>query len=337
MKRIISSEEGERVVLGAPAPGHVLIKVDARQEPAAWTIALQTLQAGADLPMHRIRDWDQVWFVHKGQGKATVAGTTTTVVPGAIVHVPRQTWFGLRNTGTGILQALIVAAPAGIDSLYRELGSLGAAPDAAVLQQVVERYGLELSAGSAAAAPASGQTGASRARRRGRGRGRSREQAAAATTPATPQASLPPAPAAEAPSGTPAPPVEAPQRRDAVSGDRPGRRRHRRRGGQGRTRGQPVPQTPQGAASAPAATPDSSARKPVRSPAPSAAPQGKPGAPSAGRPGGRSDRQGGRHRGGRRFGRVKEVYMGGRWVRVSGEGPVVSTGHDAVEKPEDDE
>ena len=26
---------------------------------------------------------------------------------------------------------------------------------------------------------------------------------------------------------------------------------------------------------------------------------------------------------------MKEVYMGGRWVKVSGEGPVIAPGHDA--------
>lgn len=34
---------------------------------------------------------------------------------------------------------------------------------------------------------------------------------------------------------------------------------------------------------------------------------------------------------------MKEVYMGGKWVRVSGDGPVISTGHEESPQPEDNE
>lgn len=99
----------------------------------------------------------------------------------------------------------------------------------------------------------------------------------------------------------------------AGRGRRSGRRR---RGGKGRRRASTAAQqapAPTPAAPAPAARPSA----PAPSPAPSA---GAKLPPRKSEPA-----EGPRPRRGRRYGRVKEVYMEGRWVQLSGEGPVIST------------
>lgn len=137
-------------------------------------------------------------------------------------------------------------------------------------------------------------------------------------------------------SDTAAPPSPAPERR----------RRRRRRGGRGRQRaaapqGQPPPTaapatseslpTPPPASASPGQPPGRAGRRrrrqrgragpPAAQPQPQATPPRRAAAQPAPSSAARARREG--RRGFRR--RVKEVYMGGRWVQVVGEGPVIST------------
>ena len=297
----------ETLKLGPPAAGTVVISVDARRAPAPFTAAVQTLLAGAELPVHRMRDWDEIWVVLKGQGRVTLGDrASTTVVHGAVLSVPKQTWFGLRNTGNGPLQAVVVSAPAGVDGLFRELAQLGQAPDPSAVQQAAARYGVEFrpSGGTPAAQPAGGRS----RHRRGRG-GRGRR-------PSSPAASQQPQPAPQEPRAAPGGGASVqPAVLSASPPAKPARGEGRRRGRRGRGRGRgggprpPSAATPQGQPQI-QKTP-ASPRQPSRPPG----------------PGGPKKRDGRRH-----SRHVKEVYMGGKWVQVSGEGPVIAHGESAEER-----
>lgn len=215
-----------------------------------------------------------------------------TVVPGMSVVVPRQSWYGLRNTGTGLLQAAWVAT-ASVVGFFRELSQSGAAD----LEALRRRYGVELRPESGAGSHEAAVTAIPRRRRHrgGRGRGR-RPDHAAAGAPAERVA----APSASAPTSSQSPATAA--QAAAV----PGRRRHRR-GRRGGARPSAV------ATGAP---------PPLKSPAPSGEPSRSPR-----KAGTRPEQRRLRHE------RFKEVYMGGRWVRVSGEGPVIASGEESRESP----
>ena len=231
--------------------------------------------------------------MHKGQGWATLEAQTMTVVPGTVLYAPRQAWHGLRNTGTGVLQITWVSAPAGLEGFFRELSRSSAAADAATLGEIAQRYGIEFRpAGEPAASQAPGHRHR-RHRRGGRGRGRGRQ--------GQPSAGQPPQPVVAAPSLPPQP---------QPSGDRR-RRRHRR----GRRGAPPSHPKPSGTPSVP---------KPSGTPSVSPSATGGPPQVQA-RPAPRGKRRS-------RFGRVKEVYMGGRWIRVVGEGPIISTGRESTEE-----
>lgn len=243
--------------------------------------------------------------MHKGQGRATLEARTMTVVPGTVIYAPRQAWHGLRNTGTGALQITWVSAPGGLEGFFRERSRSGAAADAARLRELAQRHGIEFrSEGEPAASPVPRHT---RRRRRRGGRGR-RPEGIRQGQPSTGQ------PPQQAAAATPAPPPHTEPRLTtgaqatvipSESAQREGgrrRRRHRRK-----RPGAPPPHQPSG--QAPAAPPAKSG------------PTTQPAARRA-RPVGRRSR----------FSRVKEVYMGGRWIRVVGEGPVISTGHEPAEE-----
>lgn len=294
---------GETLKLGPPTAGDVTIYAGTG---GLFTFAVQHLQPGTEIPVRRARDWDEVWFVHKGQARATVGERSMTVVPGAVLSSPRQTWFGLRNTGTGILEMLVACAPSGVEGLYRDLSKLGQAPSPSAVQEVAQRYGIEFQAPGQAASPA--PTGGGRRRHRRGGRGGGRGGSEQRTHPVQAPPSAPSAPVEVKMTAAPA---------GAASGAPSGegrRRRRRRRGGVGGQAGAAAPQAPTTAAGA-------------TSPAPKAQrPQSSPPSGGSKRPRGGRDRRGGHSR------RVKEVYMNGRWVQVSGEGPVIASGESAEER-----
>ena len=265
MKPILRGEDGETLKQGPPASGTVVIKWDAAATSGALTVMLETLRPGAAVPLHRLLTRDEAVFVHKGQGRATVNDTTMTVVPGMTIVVPRGAWYGLRNTGTGELQVMLVVSPAGLEGFFRELARAEDPVGLQALQRLAAQYEIELRVAS--------------------------------NPPAAPVS----------------PVLASPQKRS-------GRHHRRHRGGRGRRRDK-TPSSP------PASLPQSSAPLPPAKPAavPSQPPVASKPTKSQGKPGTSKPRRE-RSRGfGRRF---KEVYMGVRWVRVTGEGPVISTGQD---------
>ncbi|PIQ83253.1 MAG: hypothetical protein COV75_08455 [Candidatus Omnitrophica bacterium CG11_big_fil_rev_8_21_14_0_20_63_9] len=304
---------GEVLKLHAWCPGELLIQVDPRQSGAAFAAAVHTLPAGSAVPIHRLSNAD-IWLVFlKGQGRLTVQGHHSMVVPGTTAFVPRQSWQGLRNTGNGVLQFAWVSAPAGVEEFFRDLSRFSSAPESSALREIAARRGVELQPeGEAVPAAAPGpRPGRRRRHRGGRGRG------ARSQTPgqsASPAASAPPAPSPvpSVPQAAPAAAMPAPSAAPQPGGGR--RRRHR---GRGRGQGPHPPQAhvPPSAAGAP------SSPAPAAKVRPSSKPSSKP-PRSGGRPYRRS--------------RFKEVYMGGRWVRVSGEGPVISSEHGEAEKGSDE-
>ena len=264
----------------------------------------ETLLPGAKIPVHRHLHHDEVVFVHKGQGRATLEARAMTVVPGTVIYAPRQTWHGLHNTGTGVLQITWASAPAGLEGFFRELSRAGAATDAVALREMAQRHGIELRPEGGLAAPQVPGHRRHRRRRGGPGRRRGGVQQGQPSPRQQPQQAaaviLAPPPHKEPRLIAAQQPTAGPGRGDRQAGSH---RRHRRRGHPGSPPASPqLLGTSHGTSGAP---------REGRGPAPPA---------PAPRPG-----RGAR---GHRRGRVKEVYMGGRWVRVVGEGPVISTGRE---------
>ena len=328
---IFASDQGVLLKLTAVLPAELLVKFEGQTPGTGLAVGLLNLAPGCSWPLYRFLTADQVFFVHKGQGRVTIGGRPTMVVPGMMVAVPRETWVSWRNTGTSPLQLMWSAEPAATLQCLRELAGLQTA-DPAALAGLAQRYGFEVQVGSPAGAdprlpparsvgsPAGAEPsspkawsqpqGRGRRHRRGRG-GRGGQRPAPAPGAASPTQ---PAPSGEplvfAPASTAAPaagsrapvahqPAAAASSTPATAGTVGGGSRHRRRGrgrGRGGRGGQRPPQT-----SAPVS----------RAPSPAAPAHETPSSP---KPSSRSSS------------RVKEVYMRGRWIPVSGDGPMVDLG-----------
>lgn len=280
--------ESGALTLQAPCAGNLLVVVGPSDTAGAVAVGLQTLLPGAQLPLHWHSGWDRTLFIHKGQGRAMVGGQSVTVVPGVVLRVPPATWLALRNTGTGMLQALWVTSPVGFEAFFQALSRLGRAVERPELEALGRQFGIEFGEAEAAAAPVAAVAHRRHRRRRG---GRGRHGAAkpgGATPPSAPRPpELPPAASQAEAGATPS----VPQAR-GPEGARPGRRRRRRHG----------PPALKHQAPGGGNAPRQSQVQPARAPR-----DAQPPAPS---------------------GPAKEVYMGGRWVRVSGEGPVIAPGRE---------
>ncbi|GEM_PF-141034 len=303
-------QKGEMLKLGPPASGEVVVIVDPALTGATCSAGTETLLPGAEMPVHRLLDQDRVLFIHKGQGRATLNEQTMIVLPGAMLHVPRGAWHGLRNTGTGALRIAWASAPPGLDVWLRELSRLGAAPSAQALQELAQRHRVEFRQATEGPKPAGSHH---RGRRGGRRHHVSGSARAASSAPqvAPSAAAVGPAVApAVAPSVGAAPSPTAVGVGAARGHPRHRSGRHRRGGGRSRSASPAVATAPQG--------------RPV--PAGGSAPVSAPATkPASSRPGGAERPRSPR---GYRSRRLKEVYMGGRWVQVEGGAPVIAPGRE---------
>ncbi len=349
MTYLVKPSDGEVLKLGSPVSGEIRIAMvprpatlpeatvrpEGRAAPLRGAVAERgmdphqragspcamgtyTLPARGSSTWHRYLHWGVVLVVHKGQGRATVEGETMTVVPGVTIVVPAGAWHELKNTGTGMLQMAWIALAPGIERFFRELASVGAAADATAIEAVTARHGVECRAKHERPAQPEGSASRPQHRRRRRG-GRGHRADGRQPTPAirasgagvgdrgvrTPQ--RPPLPADSSASRDTAGATTI----EVVS--------------ECWTRGHPA--SPPRVAGPPArseATPLVLEPEARVTPPTGRGGHPTPAAPSTSRTASQrqpSRRDRGRHGGGR----GKEVYMGGRWVRV-GEGPVIALG-----------
>ena len=291
---------------------------------------MQTLQPGAELATIRHHTRDVAWFIHKGQGRVFLDGRTVTIVPGMLVTMPRGTWHGLRNTGTGLLQILWMSTPAGLEAWWREMSSHHAPLDEATLQSLAKRYDVEPALGGPAPALPAQPPTAHTAPREGRGRGRrrhrrSRRSSAPTGVPPT-QPVLTSVPQSLSEAHRIEPISKSPQRlppATTLHGETASALPQ-----QGPVRESAAPSAPQARPITRRGSPSWRASEATRA-SPSRPP--KAGPPGAGqtvaKPSSPSRRSSpARHAFPHSHGHVKEIYMGGRWIRVEHEGPVIAPG-----------
>jgi len=226
-----STPEGEVLKLGPPTSGELTIMADPGSAGASFAAGTHVLLPGALIPVHRHLERDQVVFVHKGQGRATLNEQTIIVGPGKMLTVPRGAWYGLRNTGTGALQIAWAAAPPGIEAFFRDVSRLGPGSSPETMQELGQRHKVEFRPVSDEPAPRpQRRRGGHGGRRRRGGRGSARQD----TGDTKQETKSPPKAPAGARPGTAASKT-APQ---TSSGARRGHRWHRQ-GDQGRKKTSP--------------------------------------------------------------------------------------------------
>ena len=112
--------DGELFYVG-PTQDPVRIKVS---PPGTGRFAMitQEMAPGSRIPMHLHEREDEIIFIQRGEGRATLGETTVTLQAGSTLYVPQGTWHGGENTGPGTMSWIAIYSPSGFEGYFREIG-----------------------------------------------------------------------------------------------------------------------------------------------------------------------------------------------------------------------
>lgn len=106
------------------------------------------------MPPPHVHEHDaESFIVLEGEITAYTADDEWVVGPGESAHIPAGVLHTIRATGNGPTRAIIVSAPAGLATFFREAGVpaerqelpvMDGPPDAALLMRAAERAGMTL-------------------------------------------------------------------------------------------------------------------------------------------------------------------------------------------------
>jgi mannose-6-phosphate isomerase-like protein (cupin superfamily) len=108
---------------GRLAAARMTIKVDQKNggSPNFFMASEEVLPGDAIAP-HLHPEYDEILFVHRGSGLATLGSRQATVTEGATIYVPSNTRVSLRNTGSEPLSIIFIfPRPEMVSAYYREL------------------------------------------------------------------------------------------------------------------------------------------------------------------------------------------------------------------------
>ena len=145
----IAAGDGELVYVGRDP---VRIKISPGGASGRFAMITQEVSPGTTIPVHLHENEDELIFIQSGTGEATLAEATVPLSAGSALFVPKGTWHGGRNTGTGTLMWIAIYSPSGFDGYFREIGRKSPTdpPRARSLEQreaLDRQYGIRYRAG----------------------------------------------------------------------------------------------------------------------------------------------------------------------------------------------
>jgi quercetin dioxygenase-like cupin family protein len=126
---ILQDSEGERRVRRNAGKGPFIIKVD-RQNGGSPDLVMgyEDIAPGAEIQLHRHLIADEILFVHRGTGTASLNGRKAHVTAGAAIYVPHNVTIGLVNDGTEPLGITFTFSKPGFEELMRDNSVLEGQP-----------------------------------------------------------------------------------------------------------------------------------------------------------------------------------------------------------------
>jgi quercetin dioxygenase-like cupin family protein len=118
---VLQVGEGERRVRRTAGKGPFIIKVDRRNGGSPDLVTgYEDIAPGAEIQLHRHLVADEILFVHRGRGVATLGGRKAAVSAGATVYIPSDVTIQLVNDGTEPLGVVFVFSKPGFEELMRD-------------------------------------------------------------------------------------------------------------------------------------------------------------------------------------------------------------------------
>ena len=110
--------DGDLVYVGRDP---VRIKVSPEKR-GRFAMITQDVSAGTSIPVHLHENEDEIIFIQRGEGRATLGETSVTLQAGSTLYVPQGTWHGGENTGAGTMSWIAIYSPSGFEGYFREIG-----------------------------------------------------------------------------------------------------------------------------------------------------------------------------------------------------------------------
>jgi mannose-6-phosphate isomerase-like protein (cupin superfamily) len=143
---ILQASEGERRIRRPRPAGAAnlrdpfIIKVDRRNGASPdLVMGYEDIAPGQAIQPHRHLHADEIIFVHRGSGIATLADREAPVSAGATIYIPRDTRVSLRNTGPEPLGIAFVFSRPGFEELMRANSVLEGEPVTPVTAEELAR------------------------------------------------------------------------------------------------------------------------------------------------------------------------------------------------------
>jgi mannose-6-phosphate isomerase-like protein (cupin superfamily) len=146
-RHVFAPGEGEKLAWGGPAAGKVAIMVDpANSGPTDLCVLTQSLDPGAEVPVHVHAKAEQVLFIVSGRGKISLEDSQVEAGSGVTVHIPKGVAHGIVNTGDDPLTILEVTSPPGFQEIFREMHRLSE-PSAEDIARIGAEYDIDVRPG----------------------------------------------------------------------------------------------------------------------------------------------------------------------------------------------
>jgi oxalate decarboxylase/phosphoglucose isomerase-like protein (cupin superfamily) len=106
-------------VIGVGSP--FIIKVDRRNGGSSdFFMGYEDIPPGRAIPRHYHPHVDEILFVHRGSGVATLGSREARVTEGATIYIPPNTRVSLRNTGTEPLTIVFLFPQSELGDYFRD-------------------------------------------------------------------------------------------------------------------------------------------------------------------------------------------------------------------------
>jgi quercetin dioxygenase-like cupin family protein len=141
--RVLGPKDGE--VAGAPESRTDRFMIDGADTGGRLSVVEHTVPphvlAG---PLHYHSREDEYSYVLEGRLGAVLGDQEIIAEPGDLVFKPRGQWHTFWNPGDTPTRVLELITPAGLEELFRELGTPGVEMDPASLPALAARYGCQV-------------------------------------------------------------------------------------------------------------------------------------------------------------------------------------------------
>lgn len=138
--KIVREAEGSVLNVIGDIQKHKLVGSDTNGQIAEW---VNDVKPGVGIPPHVHTKEDEIFRVLKGQVEIMVGDTTTVLKPGDTAFAPRDIVHSWKVVGTENASMCTTAFPAGIETMFEELGKLPPGPpNFEKVAEICGRYGI---------------------------------------------------------------------------------------------------------------------------------------------------------------------------------------------------